>query len=62
MDYTYVMIHSLKNNLASTDYVVTKIAEAETVEEQQALRTRYADVFNQRKQWRAEINQLEESQ
>ena len=42
--------------------MVTATQEADSVEEQQALRTRYADVLNQRKQWRTEINELEESE
>ena len=48
--------------LNATDYIVTKIAEAETVEEQQALRTKYADILAQRRAWRTEINELEESE
>ncbi len=60
MEVTYIVIENLKRSLSQTDYVVTKIAEAETIEEQQALRIKYADVLNQRKQWRAQINELEE--
>lgn len=60
MDVTFIVMENLKRNLLQTDYIVTKIAEAETVEEQQALRVEYADILNQRKQWRAKINELEQ--
>lgn len=60
MDVTFIVIENLKKSLSQTDYVVTKIAEADTVEEQQVLRTKYADILNQRKQWRARINELEQ--
>jgi malonyl CoA-acyl carrier protein transacylase len=55
-------IAELKDLLASTDYIVVKIAEAETNEEQAELRQRYADVIAQRKQWREQINELEGSE
>lgn len=46
-------------NLKETDWVVVKIMEAETEEERSALRTKYADIIAQRKQWRDEINRIE---
>lgn len=52
-------ISDLKQNLSDTDYVILKISEAETDEEKQAIRTEYADVIAQRKQWRARINELQ---
>lgn len=52
-------ILKLKSNLDSTDYMVLKIAEAETDEEKQELRELYAEELKQRKEWREEINELE---
>ena len=52
-------ILKLKSNLDSTDYIVLKIAEAETDEEKQSLRELYAEELKQRKLWRDEINELE---
>jgi len=49
-------------NLKETDWVVVKIMEAETEEERSALRTKYADIIAQRKQWREQINELEGSE
>ncbi len=46
-------ISELKAKLASTDYVVIKIAEGEATAEE------YSEILAQRKAWRAEINQLE---
>lgn len=52
-EYKNIKIVELKQKLADTDYVIIKIAEGSaTVEE-------YATVINQRKQWREEINKLE---
>ena len=52
-EYKNIKIEELKQKLADTDYVIIKIAEGSaTVEE-------YATVINQRKQWREEINKLE---
>lgn len=46
-------IEDLRNNLLNTDYVACKIAEGSaTIEE-------YADVIEQRRLWRDEINRLE---
>jgi len=55
-------IAELKKYLSDTDYIVTKIAEAETEEEKQALRNDeiYAKKLALRKQWRKDINELEE--
>ena len=50
----------LKGELKVTDYVVVKIMEADTEEERAQLRQKYTDIINQRRQWRAQINQLEE--
>lgn len=52
-------IASLKYNLTSTDWVISKMMEADTEEERIQLRQKYADMINQRKQWRIEINELE---
>ena len=52
-------INYYKNYLLKTDYVVIKLAEAETREEQDAIREEYADVIAKRKRVRALINQLE---
>lgn len=52
-------IIKLKAQLDSTDYVVIKIAEAETIEEQNMLREHYSDIIINRKHWREEINELE---
>lgn len=46
-------IEELKENLEKTDYVVIKIAEGVATPEE------YADVIEQRQQWRARINELE---
>lgn len=46
-------ISELKSKLASTDYVVIKIAEGEATAED------YSEILAQRKAWRAEVNQLE---
>lgn len=57
----YEQILTLKANLDKTDYIVTKIAEAQVtgraLPEEDA--TRYADILIQREQWRAQINELE---
>lgn len=52
-------LNDLLDKLTETDYTVFKIAEAETEEEKQALREKYAEVITNRKKWRAEINVLE---
>jgi malonyl CoA-acyl carrier protein transacylase len=52
-------INNLLIQLAATDYIVLKITEAETEEEKQALREKYAKQLNNRKFWREQINSLE---
>ncbi len=47
-----LQLHTLKARLSSTDYIVTKIAEGAATAEQ------YADVIQQRKEWRAELDKL----
>ena len=46
-------IFRLKRNLANTDYKAIKFAEGELTEEE------YAEMREQRRAWRAEINTLE---
>lgn len=53
-------IGQLKYDLKQTDYIMIKLMEADTEEERTQLRQKYADIINQRKQWRIQINQLEE--
>jgi len=52
-------VADLKQRLANSDYAIVKIAEADTPEEQQALREQYAVLIAQRKAWRERINELE---
>ena len=52
-------ISEKKAYLRDTDYVVIKIAEAETKEEADAIREEYVDVIALRKQARVDINRLE---
>lgn len=52
-------IAQLKSELASTDYVVVKIAESDDPDEIAALREEYATVIAHRKELRAQINELE---
>ena len=47
-------IEDLKQSLSNTDYLCLKYAEDELTEEQ------YAPIKAQRKEWREEINRLEE--
>lgn len=54
-------VMQLKNKLAETDYVIPKMMEAQLTgtalqAEEQA---RYNDIIEQRKEWRARINELE---
>jgi hypothetical protein len=58
-DFVEIDIQNLKEMLNTTDWIVLKIAEAETEEEKQALRVKYAEQLNNRKWWRAQINSLE---
>lgn len=55
-------ITELKNNLATTDYIIIKIAEAGTDAEKQELRARYAETIRLRGEWRERINELENIQ
>lgn len=48
-------IAELKRNLADTDYVAIKIAEGVATAEE------YSEVLASRREWRAEINRLEET-
>lgn len=52
-------IAELKKYLSDTDYIVTKIAECDTEEEKAELKEEYQAKLTLRKQWRAEINELE---
>jgi len=52
-------IAAAKAYLASTDYIVIKIAEAEDAEEIASIREEYADIIAERKAKRALINELE---
>lgn len=58
----YEQIALLKSNLEETDYVVTKLAEAQvtgrSISEEDV--DRYAEILLQREEWRAQINELEE--
>ena len=54
-----IRISELKKYLSDTDYIVTKIAEAETEEEKNAIRTEYAEEIRNRKAARSEINAKE---
>jgi hypothetical protein len=51
-------IREAKAFLAKTDYIVIKIAEAETEEEKAALCAEYASVIAERKAERALVNEL----
>ena len=48
-----IQIEELKQKLNETDYVIIKIAEGSACKEE------YADIIEQRKMWREEINRLE---
>ena len=51
-------IAELQAKLAETDYIACKIAEALDYSEQADLKEKYADVIMQRREWRAELNDL----
>lgn len=53
-------IAELKKYLSDTDYIVTKIAECDTEEEKSELKEEYQAKLALRKQWRKDINELEE--
>ena len=54
-------IAKLKQQLADTDYVVVKMSESSVtrVPLNEEDSSRYADIIEQRRQWREEINKLE---
>lgn len=56
-----VRVARLKKQLADTDYVVIKMAEANVMGRSLTSEdaTRYADIIESRRQWREEINQIE---
>ena len=51
-------ISELQAKLAETDYISCKITEALDYSEQADLKEKYADVIMQRREWRAELNDL----
>lgn len=57
----YIQITELKSNLASTDYIVTKMAEAKVVGRSLLNEDleRYNEILQQRQEWRDKINELE---
>lgn len=52
-------INELKQQLADTDYIVVKIAEAESDIQKAELREQYAQILQNRVSWRMVINELE---
>lgn len=58
-----VQIEDLKAQLAATDYVPTKMLEAQVSGEEisDEDQERYAEILKQRKAWRTRINELENS-
>ena len=58
----YDQINQLKHNLSQTDYIALKLAEALADDNQSLInqiKTDYATELNNRKVWRARINELE---
>lgn len=53
-------IGKLKYQLKETDYIAIKLMEAIDDEERTQLRERYAEIIEQRRQWRVQINELED--
>lgn len=54
-------IEGYKQELANTDYIITKIAEAQVLgEDTTELLNRYSDILSNRKLIRTKINELEE--
>lgn len=53
-------IKELKKEIAQTDYIACKLAEAETEQEKAELRQTYATQLSRRVEIRAQINELEE--
>ena len=58
-----IRISELKQKLQQTDYVVIKLAESSLTGSTLSSddNTRYSDIIEQRRSWREEINNLEES-
>lgn len=54
-------VMQLKNKLAETDYVIPKMMEAQLtgIALQPEEQARYSEIIEQRKEWRARINELE---
>lgn len=54
-------VMQLKNKLAETDYVIPKMMEAQLtgISLQPDEQARYSEIIEQRKEWRARINELE---
>ena len=54
-------VMQLKNKLAETDYVIPKMMEAQLtgIALQPDEQARYSEIIEQRKEWRARINELE---
>lgn len=53
-----IRIGELRTKLQETDYISCKIIEALDYSEQADLKEKYADVIQQRREWRAELNDL----
>ena len=58
IDPAVLRITELKKMLFATDYIACKIIEALDYSEQADLKEKYADVIMQRREWRAELNDL----
>ena len=64
-EYKHMMkenqLAELKQYLADTDYVITKLNEAKLEDEEEfnSLKLQYANILEQRKETRAKINELE---
>ena len=56
-----IEVSELKNYLAETDYIITKLNEAKIEDDAlfEELKTKYADVITKRKEARERINELE---
>ena len=53
-----IRIGELRTKLQETDYIACKIIEALDYSEQADLKEKYADLIQQRREWRAELNDL----
>ena len=61
-DYCRFSIQDYKKNLADTDYIIQKICEAQAEsdnETENELKEKYATELENRKMWRAKINNLQ---